>query len=153
MANNIAESFSSWCGPLRELSVFDFLEGLRVKVMENMAERKVECKKWNTVLCPPMEALLKKFMDVGRHWSVSMSSETLLEVHAEKSVAVDLENRTCSCPTSSAVVQPPLVRRPSGRPKSVRMKSAVEGGKRRAIKCGRCGQLGRHNMATCTSPI
>ena len=49
------------------------------------------------MLCPPMEALLKNFMDVGRHWSVSMSSETLLEVHAEKSVAVDLENGTCSC--------------------------------------------------------
>ncbi|KAL6129676.1 hypothetical protein ACLB2K_073025 [Fragaria x ananassa] len=212
MANSIAESFNSWCGPLRELPVFDFLEGLRVKVMENMSERKVECKKWNTVLCPPMEALLKKFMDVGRHWSISMSSETLLEVHAKKSVAVDLENGTCSCrqwqinsfpcshalaaiqkvgdlpvyayieyfhtcqsyieayahgiqpipnidkfyvdaATSSAVVQPPLVRRPSGRPKSVRMKSAAEGGTRRAIRCGRCGQLGRHNKATCTTPI
>ncbi|XP_004292417.1 PREDICTED: uncharacterized protein LOC101299742 [Fragaria vesca subsp. vesca] len=209
MANSIAKSFNSWCGPLRELPVFDFLEGLRVKVMENMSEREVECKKWNTVLCPPMEALLKKFMDVGRHWSVSMSSETLLEVHAEKSVAVDLENGTCSCrqwqinsfpcshalaaiqkvgdlpvyayieyfhtcqsyieayehgiqpipnidkfyvdaATSSAVVQPPLVRRPSGQPKSVRMKSAAEGGTRRAI---RCGQLGRHNKATCTTPI
>ncbi|KAL6219276.1 hypothetical protein ACLB2K_012481 [Fragaria x ananassa] len=196
MANSIAKSFNS----------------LRVKVMENMSEREVECKKWNTVLCPPMEALLKKFMDVGRHWSVNMSSETLLEVHAEKSVAVDLENDTCSCrqwqinsfpcshalaaiqkvgdlpvyayieyfhtcqsyieayahgiqpipnidkfyvdaATSSAVVQPPLVRRPSGQPKSVRMKSAAEGGIRRAIRCGQCGQLGRHNKATCTTPI
>ncbi|KAL6179128.1 hypothetical protein ACLB2K_050644 [Fragaria x ananassa] len=177
MANSIVESFNRWCGPLRELPVFDFLEGLRVKVMDNMSERKVECKKWNTVLCPPMEALLKKFMDVGRHWPISMSSETFLEVHAENRLLLILRTalvlaingksihshvQTLLLPsrkleiylsTSSAVVQPPLVRRPSGRPKSVRMKSAAEGGTRRTIRCGRCGQLGRHNKATCTAPI
>ncbi|XP_062009778.1 uncharacterized protein LOC133726280 [Rosa rugosa] len=160
--------------------------------MENMSERKVACKRWATILCPPMEALLKKSMDIGRHWVVSMSSQTVFEVHSDKSVAVDLGNSTCSCrqwqinsfPCSHAlaaiqkvgvepvysyiepfytcqsymdsyahgihpipnmekfyedaasltsVVKPPLVRRPSGQPKSVRMKSAAEGGTRRRI--------------------
>ncbi|XP_062028940.1 uncharacterized protein LOC133744932 [Rosa rugosa] len=212
MANSVAESFNNWTRDLRELPIFEMFEGLRVKVMENMSERKVACKRWTTILCPPMEALLKKSMDIGRHWAVSMSSETVFEVHSDKSVAVDLGNSTCSCrqwqinsfpcshalaaiqkvrvepvysyiepfytcqsymdsyahgihpipnmekfyedaASSTSVVKPPLVRRPSGRPKSVRMKSAAEGGTRRRIKCGRCGELGRHNKITCTAPI
>ncbi|XP_040372885.1 uncharacterized protein LOC112195144 [Rosa chinensis] len=212
MANSIAESFNNWTRDLRELPIFEMFEGLRVKVMENMSERKVASKRWTTILCPPMEALLKKSMDIGRHWAVSMSSETVFEVHSDKSVAVDLGNSTCSCrqwqinsfpcshalaaiqkvgvepvysyiepfytcqsyrdsyahgihpipnmekfyedaASSTSVVKPPLVRRPSGRPKSVRMKSAAEGGTRRRIKCGRCGELGRHNKLTCTAPI
>ncbi|XP_024171518.1 uncharacterized protein LOC112177461 [Rosa chinensis] len=187
-------------------------EGLRVKVMENMSKRKVAGKRWTTILCPPIEALLKKSMDIGRHWAVSMSCETVFEVHLDKSVAVDLGNNTCFCrqwqinsfpcshaltaiqkvgvepvysyieafytcqsymdsyehgihpipnmekfyedaASSTFVVKPPLVRRPSRWPKSVRMKFAAEGGMRRRIKCGRCGELGRHNKITCTAPI
>ncbi|XP_024200636.2 uncharacterized protein LOC112203979 [Rosa chinensis] len=211
MANSVAESFNNWTRDLRELPIFEMFEGLRFKVMENMSERKVACRRWTTILCPPMEALLKKSMDIGRHWAVSMSSETVFEVHSDKSVAVDLGNNTCSCcqwqinsfpcshalaaiqkvgvepvysyiepfytcqsymdsyahgihpipnikfyedaASSTSVVKPPLVRRPSGRPKSVRMKSTAEGGMRRRIKCGRCGELGRHNKITCTAPI
>ncbi|XP_040364500.1 uncharacterized protein LOC112171413 [Rosa chinensis] len=195
-----------WC------KAFSKETGLRVKVMENMSERKVACKRWTTVLCPPMEALLKKSMDIGRHWAVRMYSKTVFEVHLDKSMAVDLGNSTCSCrqwqinsfpcshalatiqkvgvepvysyiepfytcqsymnyyahgihpipnmekfyedaASSTSVVKPPLGRRPSYRSKSVRMKSAAEGGTRRRIKCGRCGELVRHNKITCTVPI
>ena len=97
MANSIAESVNNWTKELCELPIFEMVDGIRVKVMENMATRRVACERWTTILCPHMEDVLKKTMDIGRHWSVSMSTPTVYEVHAQKSVAVDLENMTCSC--------------------------------------------------------
>lgn len=57
--------------------------------------------------------------------------------------------------TDNEPIQPPLLRRPPGRPKKQRHKSSLEGkdphkAKRKygMIKCGKCGQLG-HNKRSC----
>lgn len=41
------------------------------------------------------------------------------------------------------VMKPPLTKRLSGGPRTIRMKYVIEGSKRRPIKYGRCGVVGR----------
>ncbi|XP_024170067.2 uncharacterized protein LOC112176392 [Rosa chinensis] len=165
MVNSVAESFNNWTRDLRELPIFEMFEGLRVKVMENMSERKVACKRWTTILCPPMEALLKKSMDIGRYWAVGVkpvysyieplyTCQSYMDSYTYGIHPIpNMEKFYEDAASSTSVVKPPLVRRPFGQPKSVRMKSATEGGTRRRIKCGRCGELGSHNKIACTAPI
>ncbi|KAL6336650.1 hypothetical protein AAG906_035964 [Vitis piasezkii] len=51
---------------------------------------------------------------------------------------------------SDKVVLPPKTRRPTGRPRKVRIPSSGEG--KRTSRCSRCGQYG-HNRKTCKRPI
>ncbi|KAK3221375.1 hypothetical protein Dsin_008400 [Dipteronia sinensis] len=50
---------------------------------------------------------------------------------------------------SSCIVHPPEDRRPSGRPKKIRIRSSLEGPETRV--CTNCGESG-HNRITCTKP-
>ncbi|XP_048438006.1 uncharacterized protein LOC125476209 [Pyrus x bretschneideri] len=49
------------------------------------------------------------------------------------------------------VIEPPLTKRPPGRPKVKRLKSIGE--ETRPNKCSRCGDATRHNRKTCNAPI
>ncbi|XP_062028563.1 uncharacterized protein LOC133744474 [Rosa rugosa] len=49
------------------------------------------------------------------------------------------------------ILQPPLTRRPPGRPRKKRFRKRSE--KTRVIKCGRCGKCDGHNRKSCTAPI
>ncbi len=49
-------------------------------------------------------------------------------------------------------INPPITRRPSGRPKKKRFRSRGESEPVQIKHCGRCGQEG-HNMSTCNNPI
>ncbi|KAL7253599.1 hypothetical protein ACSBR1_008019 [Camellia fascicularis] len=49
------------------------------------------------------------------------------------------------------VIQPPVVKRPPGRPKKKRMLS--KGEQVQQIRCGRCQRMGNHNEKTCKEPI
>ncbi|KAL7232572.1 hypothetical protein ACSBR2_010558 [Camellia fascicularis] len=65
--------------------------------MNMRSDRRLLCSKWNKVLCPCMDSVLKKaFMD-GRTWTVSLSSDNVFEVHCFPLIMVDLGLRICSC--------------------------------------------------------
>ncbi|XP_061988858.1 uncharacterized protein LOC133741866 [Rosa rugosa] len=51
----------------------------------------------------------------------------------------------------AVILQPPLTRRPPGRPRKKRFRKRSE--KTRVIKCGRCGKCDGHNRKSCTAPI
>ena len=98
MTNNLAESFNSWILDLRSLPILEIVDGIRVKLMGMMANRREAAKSWFTELCPVMEDRLKENLNVGRHWRVSRSDTDVYEVHCQKySVMVNLETRFCSC--------------------------------------------------------
>lgn len=95
--SNVAESFNSWILEDRVMPITSCLDGIRVKVMEQMARRREECRLWTTTLCPVMEERLSKLVDVGFGWDVYKSSDFVFEVKSPKSHFVDLENHLCSC--------------------------------------------------------
>lgn len=63
----------------------------------------------------------------------------------------NIERNYVQC-SSTTSIKPPLTRKPPGRPKTKRIKSAGEVSSKDRT-CGRCGELGRHNRKTCNVPI
>ncbi|KAK9922331.1 hypothetical protein M0R45_030800 [Rubus argutus] len=53
--------------------ILEIVDGIRVKLMGMMADRREAAKSWFTELCPVMEDRLKENLNVGRHWRVSLS--------------------------------------------------------------------------------
>ena len=84
-SSNVAESFNSWILENRVMPITSCLDGIRVKVMEQMARRREECCLWTTYLCPVMEERLSKLVGDGFGWEVFKSSEFVFEVKSPKS--------------------------------------------------------------------
>lgn len=187
--------------------ICQMVNGIRIKLMEMIAERSRESGQCCSVLCPEMERILNETLLVGKNWNVSYSSASVFEVHVEGSVTVDLDYHFCSChewqikgfPCAHAlvaiqknsgsiyeyvndyfnsshykslyatlispipdiknavhegsediVILPPLSGKSSGpRTKKLRSVEVLP----RAMKCGRCGAVGRHNKKTCTANL
>ncbi|XP_028123134.1 uncharacterized protein LOC114320220 [Camellia sinensis] len=112
MSSNAVESFNSWIRETRHLPITQLVDSIRVKIMHQMAKRKIKAQAWPGVICPKMEARLVKAYNKGRAWLVSQSTDTVFEVHSFPSVMVNVDKRTCSCfkwqingfPCSHAVV-------------------------------------------------
>lgn len=97
MTSSAVESFNSWVLEERHLPVFYLVDELRTKIMRQMAERREEALKWNSVLCPEMDKRLQNNINKGRSWKISMSRAGLYEVNSIPAVTVCLDERTCSC--------------------------------------------------------
>lgn len=95
--SNVAESFNSWILKERHLPITCCLDGIRIKLMNQMSKRREEASTWSSVLCPKMENRLLKLKEEGFGWNVSRSSKFIFEVHSPISHKVDLENRICTC--------------------------------------------------------
>ncbi|XP_028103472.1 uncharacterized protein LOC114302619 [Camellia sinensis] len=83
MPSNAAESYNNWICGACELPITCMVDMIRVQIMTQLSNRRVESKKWTTKLCPIME---KKFVDslkLAKSWDVIVASDTVLE--------------TCSC--------------------------------------------------------
>jgi len=96
-SSNVAESFNSWILNERALPITACLDGIRVKVMEQMARRREESHLWNSTLCPSMEARLVELIEAGFRWDIYKSSNSVFEVKSPKSHYVDLKQQICSC--------------------------------------------------------
>jgi len=96
-SSNVAESFNSWILEERALPITSCLDGIRIKIMEQMAKRREESRLWTTFLCPTMENRLKVLVKEGFGWDVLRVSQHLFEVRSPISHRVDLKDWTCSC--------------------------------------------------------
>ena len=54
MWSNHAESFNSWIENERHLSVIKLVDMIRIKLMDQMAERRDVVSIWKSVVCPCM---------------------------------------------------------------------------------------------------
>lgn len=96
-SSNVAESFNSWILDERALPITSCLDGIRIKMMEQMAKRREESHMWNSTLCPFMESRIYELIEEGFGWDVYTSKKFVFEVKASKSYHVDLNERFCSC--------------------------------------------------------
>ncbi|CAL2238331.1 unnamed protein product [Prunus armeniaca] len=97
VSNVLFESFNSWVKDVRMLPIYEMIDTVRIKMMEMISRRKLASEKWSSVLCPVIEDELKNLAAKGRHWRICRASESILEVHADLSVMVNLDERFCSC--------------------------------------------------------
>ena len=98
MSSNAAESFNAWIAKARHLPITNLVDDIRLKIMKQMSKRRKEGSVWNNEgICPEMNRRLEMAFNTGRTWTISTSSEYVFQVNAEKTVTVDLLDRTCSC--------------------------------------------------------
>ncbi|XP_026436655.1 uncharacterized protein LOC113334669 [Papaver somniferum] len=96
--SSLAESFNNWVLPFKKLPAFSLVDAIRLKVMKNNSERRIEgLENFNTRLTPEYEALLKKNIDIGRTWTVTQSMKRMYEVASPRYHTVDLLLKTCTC--------------------------------------------------------
>ncbi|KAM2689552.1 hypothetical protein EV1_042840 [Malus domestica] len=116
-----------------------------------------------------MDDEMMKMVEVGRHWNVCRS--TILKDggnpydYVEDYFTTDFYKSSYSYPiilvpdierdeqsmSQEFVIEPPLTKRPPGRPKVKRLKSIGE--ETRPNKCSRCGDATRHNWKTYNASI
>ncbi|KAL6226026.1 hypothetical protein ACLB2K_004873 [Fragaria x ananassa] len=60
MANSMAESFNAWFAEEREMPAYGMLDQTRIKLMNQMGERRDEAQLWTTPLTPKMQDRLKE---------------------------------------------------------------------------------------------
>ncbi|CAL8169562.1 unnamed protein product [Prunus armeniaca] len=145
MCSNVAESFNAWIVDQRHLPIYQLIDGIRIKIMEMIAQRRRIAEEWNTCLCPEMETRLEELLDNGRHWDVVVLCYDIpilpipdIDRHAQEDLGESFVNL-------------PLTKKPPGRPKVKRIKSLGE--QFRPVTCSRCRRLGRHTKRTCTAQI
>ena len=100
MTNNLAESFNNWVLEERNLPVPSMIDGIRVKIMTMMKDRKQKGSTMQTTLCTKPENKLLQVCQESRGYDVRASTALMYEVRVGGSVyAVNLEDehRSCSC--------------------------------------------------------
>ncbi|KAH7843974.1 hypothetical protein Vadar_023028 [Vaccinium darrowii] len=96
LTSNLVECFNNWIKDERHLPVTQLLDCIRLKLMEQMSNRRVCAMKWNGV-CPVMDKKLAAAFNFSRSWTVTTSHANLFKVRCNPSVSVDIGLRTCSC--------------------------------------------------------
>ena len=97
MFSNVAESFNAWIDAGRGLPIKHLIEFVREKVMTLFERRRTQAANWNGTLCPERDKLWRKLASESQHWMTGVSSGSIISVHSDPSVTVELVARTCSC--------------------------------------------------------
>ncbi|KAH7850764.1 hypothetical protein Vadar_002666 [Vaccinium darrowii] len=97
LTSNLVESFNSWIKKERHLPITQLVDRIRVKLMDQMSDRRDLGLKWETVICPKKDRKLGELFTLSKTWNVVRSNDELYEVHSNPSVSVHIGRRTCSC--------------------------------------------------------
>ena len=96
--NNQAECWNNWVKPARFMPVAAMVDHIRTKIMVIMHDRREESNKMASELCPKQEKKLAINYMASRRLRVERASGWSFEViENDKSYAVDLYKRECSC--------------------------------------------------------
>ncbi|KAK1326744.1 hypothetical protein QJS10_CPA01g00571 [Acorus calamus] len=98
LTNNLSESFNAWVSDIRGCQLIDLVDGLRLKLMVRMDQRRHQASRWKGQLVPHVRRYLQDISkDLGAY-IVRRSTDTRAEVTGtEFRCDVNLEERTCSC--------------------------------------------------------
>ncbi|KAI8572521.1 hypothetical protein RHMOL_Rhmol01G0205800 [Rhododendron molle] len=181
MWSNLAECFNSWIQEEQHLPVTQLVDGIRVKMMEKIAERSQLARKWNFSICPSMNKELENSFQtrlalvligsleaflVAMLFAQSIIVEKDLKSYIDPYYLVETYREVYSLPIypiptlwkpvaggseDKDSILPLLSRKPAGRPRKKRVRS--NGEKIRPIKCSRCGKVGRHNKKSCKEDL
>lgn len=97
MCSNVAESFNSWIRRERLMPITEMVDGIRIKMMRNIAKRSDDAVKWSSILCPEIEKNLIANAHFGRHFGIVKASDAEYEVNDQGKFTVNVVEGTCSC--------------------------------------------------------
>ncbi|XP_048442102.1 uncharacterized protein LOC125478229 [Pyrus x bretschneideri] len=180
MCSNVAESFNAWIVDQRFLPIYQMLDGIRAKIMEMNAQRRRVAEGWKTFLCPgdhyarfagmraplgsvecgksrgfpcahALAAILKSEGNPYEYVEDYFMAQFFKSCYDIPIVPIPDIDRYAQEENEEMLINPPLTKKPPGRPRVKRIKSSGE--RTRPITCSRCGTLGHHNRKTCTAEI
>ncbi|KAM1158146.1 hypothetical protein ACFX2B_028438 [Malus domestica] len=141
MWSNVAESFNSWICEERSLPIYQLVDGIGKLVGQVKG-------------FPCEHAVAAIIKDDGNPYDYVEDFFTAEYYKSSYSFPIyqipnidkpDIDGH------EEIVVEPPLTKKQSGRPKLRRMKSIGE--QSRPITCGKCHRIRRHNSRTCQAQI
>ena len=66
MSSSLAESWNKMINEARHMPICNMIGSIRVQIMTGMANMRLQCKTWKTMLCPEMYDRLQAALDKGR---------------------------------------------------------------------------------------
>ena len=100
LVNNLCESFNSSILKSRDKPILHGLEMIRINMMVRMSNRRNAGARWNGVLGPRVQKILKKYREKSQIYNVAEGSHHQFQITGKESHnmhAVDLAKRTCTC--------------------------------------------------------
>ncbi|KAH7857636.1 hypothetical protein Vadar_014855 [Vaccinium darrowii] len=97
LTSNLVECFKSWIKNEHRLPITQLVDTIRVKLMDQMSNRRDSGLKWKTIICPKKDQKLGELFTLSKTWNVVRSNDELYEVHSDPFVSVDIGRRTCPC--------------------------------------------------------
>lgn len=97
MTSNSCESWNSQIREKRLLPITNFIDAIRILLMNQMNDRRENAATWSSVLCKNVEKRMRKLVDKGKSWVAVSSCDYIWEVFSSPNAVVDLRERTCSC--------------------------------------------------------
>ncbi|XP_058202649.1 uncharacterized protein LOC131317087 [Rhododendron vialii] len=97
LTSNLVECFNNWIRKERRLPITQLVDKIRLKLMDQMCDRRELAAKWKTVICPKWDKKLVELFGLSKTWNVVRSNGDLYEVQSDPSVGVDIVRRSCSC--------------------------------------------------------
>ncbi|KAL4360525.1 hypothetical protein GQ457_04G013760 [Hibiscus cannabinus] len=99
LLNNLCESFNKCVLEARSRPIITMLEGIRTKIMQRVAKKKVEADKWTDVLCPKFQKKLEAATEMSNRCWPTHAGGNIYQVAcgAHNQYGVNLEAHTCSC--------------------------------------------------------
>ncbi|KAH7853109.1 hypothetical protein Vadar_033368 [Vaccinium darrowii] len=89
LTSNLVESFNNWIKDECHLPVTQLLDCIRLKLMEQMSNRRLCAMKWNGV-CPAMDKKLAAAFSFSRSWKVITSHANLFEGSAAVQISASV---------------------------------------------------------------
>ncbi|KAI8554876.1 hypothetical protein RHMOL_Rhmol05G0131000 [Rhododendron molle] len=97
LTSNLVECFNNWIRKERRLPITQLVDKIRLKLMDQMCDRRELAAKWKTVICPKWDKKLVELFGLSKTWNVVRANGDLYEVQSDSSVSVDIARRSCSC--------------------------------------------------------
>ncbi|KAG5553979.1 hypothetical protein RHGRI_011746 [Rhododendron griersonianum] len=97
LTSNLVACFNNWIRKERRLPITQLVDKIRLKLMDQMCDRRELAAKWKTVICPKWDKKLVELFGLSKTWNVVRANGDLYEVQSDPSVSVDIARRSCSC--------------------------------------------------------
>lgn len=97
MTSNACESWNAQIRDERLLPTVSMIDGVRVKLMQQMCRRRQLAATWPTKLCRSIEMDMNVKVEQSRGWDVKKCADDIWEVFPTPTAVLDLKHKTCTC--------------------------------------------------------
>jgi hypothetical protein len=149
--NNLAQSTKYHAIPSNAYRYQVEIPNTPIRWVIDLRQRGCSCKQWKEFGLPCAHACKAITVDGGDYYNSQYYDKCLSIEALRYTYSMSVKPFTIEDLEIDDKIAPPDFQKPAGRPKTKRIRRRPHHGDVRKIICGRCGQLGDHNKASCTN--